>query len=386
MRPRTAATTRTEVQRVCHRIDDPIALHRAVVERLRGAVAFDRWCGLVLDPATMLVTGGYHDEGLPLERMPRLLEVECGADVNQIPSLARTPTGVSTVHRATRGQPWQSTRYVDVLEPSGLGRELRAVLRDRTSAWGGLILLRETSAPDFTDDELRLVADIACDVGRAIRRSLLLGDVDRRDAPDSPGIAVVRHADEMAPEILSASARRWFADIDDGYLSGSGLPYVVATLVTRARLHPTGAVLTRLRTRSGRWLTMHAEALDTDRVSVIVEPTRPFELAAVICDAYGLSPREREVARLAVTGHSNKDIARLLWLSQWTVQDHLKKVFEKLAVHSRAELTARLFFDQYLPRVVAGTAIGDDGWFVETHVAGRVPESPPSRAASGPSS
>ena len=350
---------------MCRSLDDPIALHRAVVDRLQGAVPFDRWCGLVLDPATMLATGGYHDEGLPLERMPRLLEVECGADVNQIPALAATPTGVSTVHRATDGQPWRSTRYNDVLEPSGLGRELRAVLRDRTSAWGGLILLRETSAPDFSDDELSLVADIAGELGRAIRRSLLLGDVARRDPPDAPGIAVLRQADELDAEIVSGSARRWFADVDDGYLGGAEVPFVVVTLATRARLHPTGPVVTRLRSRSGRWLTLHAEALDADRVSVIVEPTRPFELAAVICDAYGLSPREREVARLAVAGHSNKDIAGLLWLSQWTVQDHLKKVFEKLAVHSRAELTARLFFDQYLPRAIAGTAIAENGWFVD---------------------
>jgi hypothetical protein len=56
MRPSTAVSTRTDVQRICRSTDDPIALHRAVVERLRGAVGFDRWCGLVLDPATLLFT------------------------------------------------------------------------------------------------------------------------------------------------------------------------------------------------------------------------------------------------------------------------------------------------------------------------------------------
>ena len=366
MRPSTAVSTRNDVQRICRSTHDPIALHRAVVERLRGAVAFDRWCGLVLDPATLLVTGGYHAEGLPLERMPRLLEIECHDDVNQIPALTRTAAGVNTLHRATRGNPWRSTRYVDVLEPSGLGHELRAVLRDRTSAWGGLILLRETAAPDFSDDEVRLVADIADEVGRALRRSLQLSEIHHRDAPDTPGIAVLRLGPEPTAEIMSAAARRWFDAIDDGRLPTNGMPYAVLTLATHAQQHRPTPVQARLRTRSGRWLTLHAEALDTDRVSVIAEPTRPFELAAVISDAYGLTPREQQVARLAVTGHSNKDIAQMLWLSQWTVQDHLKRVFEKLAVHSRAELIARLFFDQYLPRAADGTAIGADGWFITT--------------------
>ena len=132
-------------------------------------------------------------------------------------------------------QPWQSTRYVDVLEPSGLGRELRAVLRDRTSAWGGLILLRETV-------RTRLLRRRATP-GRRHRRRRRPGAppitaarrLDRRDAPTPPG----------SPS--SASRPRWPRDplrvrpalvrrIDDGYLS-AGLPYVVATLVTRARLH-----------------------------------------------------------------------------------------------------------------------------------------------------
>lgn len=212
-----------------------------------------------------------------------------------------------------------------------------------------------------------LVAAISGEVGRALRRSLVMSQVRHQDNPDGHGVAVLRVGVEVTPELVSMSARRWFADIADGQLPDGGVPYVVASLATRARLLRHSSVRTRLRTRAGRWLTLHAEALGSDRVSVVAEPTRPFELAAVICDAYGLTGREREVARLAVTGHSNTDIAEKLWLSKWTVQDHLKKVFEKLAVHSRAELVARLFFDQYLPRAAAGTTIGADGWFMATY-------------------
>jgi DNA-binding CsgD family transcriptional regulator len=53
-----------------------------------------------------------------------------------------------------------------------------------------------------------------------------------------------------------------------------------------------------------------------------------------------LTEAELPVVRLAAEGHTNADIADRLCLSRYTVETHLKHVFAKLGVESRAELAA----------------------------------------------
>src|SRR5215218_2604293 len=54
-----------------------------------------------------------------------------------------------------------------------------------------------------------------------------------------------------------------------------------------------------------------------------------------------LTNREREIMALAAVGYSNKEIARLIRLSEGTVKIHLHKTFRKLRVSNRTSL-ARL--------------------------------------------
>jgi DNA-binding CsgD family transcriptional regulator len=343
-----------------------VSLQRQAVSALADAVPFDRWCSLVLDPATLLATNGYHAEGLPMELMPRLMEIEAAdEDVNGMPSLVRGG-GVSTLDRATSGRPESSERWRDVLAPAGLGREMRAVLRERSAGWGGIILLRETSAPDFTDDEVAFVADLTEDLARGVRRGLLHSEMTHRDGLDVPGSLVVG-AGGLDVQVASAAARRWLSEVEGGTEDGE-LPFPVATVVSRARATADGLARTRLRSASGRWITLYAEKLADGAdaaVSVVLEPTRPYELAAIMADAYQLTHREREVAGHVLLGRSTQEIAEALFLSPWTVQDHLKKVFDKVGVRSRAGLAGRLFFAEYEPRFLAGHPLGADGWFID---------------------
>lgn len=53
-----------------------------------------------------------------------------------------------------------------------------------------------------------------------------------------------------------------------------------------------------------------------------------------------LSPREQEVVRLVMKGLPTRGIAAILEISPWTVITHLRRIFSKLGVNSRAEMVA----------------------------------------------
>ena len=95
----------------------------------------------------------------------------------------------------------------------------------------------------------------------------------------------------------------------------------------------------------------------------MIEPSRPPEIATLLLQAYGLSPRELEIAQLLLTGFSVPYIARLLVLSPYTARDHLKSIFEKVGVNSQQDLIAAVYFRHYVPDMARGSVPGPAGWF-----------------------
>ncbi|WP_157554820.1 helix-turn-helix transcriptional regulator [Nocardia crassostreae] len=337
-----------------------VGLGRAVAAAVRAAVPFDSWCVITLDPATLLPTGGFHREGIPEAFAPRLVEIEArGDDLCAVPAMAHAAIRTAALGLVTEGRFERSQRYNEVFVPVGLRDEMRVLFTSKADVWGALIMLRTSDSPDFTPADAELVGRATADVGAALRHQLVLAEIDADQHADGPGLVLL---DDRYREISTTlAARRWLSEMDDDTAAFSGVPYCVLHL---ARQVGGGPRRTRIRTRTGRWLTLHAEALDGGRVSVIVEPTRPQDIAQLIADAYQLTARERHIVRLLSSGHSRAEIAKQLRLSAHTVNDHVKNVFGKVGVRSRAELTAKLFFDQYIPRMESGTPVGASGWFL----------------------
>lgn len=74
-----------------------------------------------------------------------------------------------------------------------------------------------------------------------------------------------------------------------------------------------------------------------DGVRCLLVRESPLPSAAI-----SLSPREQEIARMIAKGYPNKTIAAVLEISAWTVGTHLRRIFSKLRVSSRAAMVAHL--------------------------------------------
>ena len=79
----------------------------------------------------------------------------------------------------------------------------------------------------------------------------------------------------------------------------------------------------------------------------MLEAARPAEMAPLMAAAYGLTDSERRITQLVAHGLTTRQIAYRLHVSAYTVQDHLKSIFDKSGTGSRGELIAKLFFDHH---------------------------------------
>jgi DNA-binding CsgD family transcriptional regulator len=103
----------------------------------------------------------------------------------------------------------------------------------------------------------------------------------------------------------------------------------------------------RLRLPTGTWLHVRATHLTRSdrqpRTAIVLEPATPDQVAPLIARAHQLSQRETQIALLVLRGLSTTEVAAKLFISAYTVQDHLKSIFERVGVHGRRELVTEVF-------------------------------------------
>lgn len=346
-----------------------------VAARLRRVIDCDATCWHTLDPQTGLMTSDAPQELISEGVFTPQAAADAGAgivaseyfvkDLNTFASLAARRVPVGILSQAAKGRPERSARYRDVLAPAGIPFELRAALVNRGRCWGAVHIARREHRRDFTTDDAAALASITAAIADGIRNSIRF-DASRQTGDGSaPGLVVLGPSNDV--ELITPPAQELVAAMRSPALATVPSPVLALAGFTRSRSHnrdrqPDSVAVP---TPSG-WITLHAslpEGGADGRVAIVLERTASPQTTAIRLETHGVTAREREIANLLAHGLTNPEIATRLVLSLYTVQDHIKNLFEKTGVSSRQELVARIFLDDYLPQLAQRTPLTSGGGF-----------------------
>jgi DNA-binding CsgD family transcriptional regulator len=355
---RRSRTALDAIERECTRDLPPDELLIRVDERLRSAFAYDGDGWMLLDPATLMFTGGVRSYCTP-DLNSRLMENEfLHDDVLSFRALARSRSGAASLWQVTGGQPERSTRYRTIYGPIGAGDELRGVFRADGTCWGAVSLVRTAAREPFTEAETTLVAAASGHVGNALRRALARSGAPRPASADTPAGILILNPDDTVQSQTSQAARLLG---EAQRADGKRLPLPVAVYsvahqarAVAARRAPASRAAARVWLGSGRWLAVDAAPLDdadggAGRVAVLLQTARAAQLASLVLASRGVTAREQQIALMLLRGDATDQIAQRLVISRHTLRDHIKTVYAKRGVSSRPELTALLLNDDAIP-------------------------------------
>ena len=206
-------------------------------------------------------------------------------------------------------------------------------------------LHRDKGLKDFNAHEREAMRLVSPDLGRAIQAVLLeerVAEMACEARPDARSGAIVFGANG---DVCHADAR---ALALAGKLGGSGVPTDWFLPDVRRLLAAKGGAADLERTLplpEGGWLRVRLSLVGSGRHRTVIallehaspDSTEQFEALSA---RYRLTAREQEVARLAVQGLGNRQIAAALRISAVTVGIHLTHVYRKTGALGRHELAA----------------------------------------------
>jgi DNA-binding CsgD family transcriptional regulator len=341
---------REQILRLCRADADARTLRLQVLAVLRRVIGFDAYVWLVTDPETSVGSAPLADVPC-LPELPRLIRLKYLTSVNRWTSMI---TPVASLRQATGGDLARSLMWRDLLCRYQIGDIAASVHRDRFGCWAFLDLWRGQGASPFAAAELEFLHSIAGPLATALRHSQAAAfAAGRASEQASGGPVVLLLSPALDVRAQTPQTQRYLRLLVPPDAAGqapvpAGAYNVAAQLLAREAGVDGNPPLARVHLGSGHWLTLHAARMDSAQpvperdIAVSIEATAPGGRVSLFARACGLSSREAELLDHLVTGAGTRDIARLMFLSEHTVQDHLKSIFAKTATRTRRTLLARV--------------------------------------------
>ncbi|MCL5285383.1 MAG: LuxR C-terminal-related transcriptional regulator [Nitrospirae bacterium] len=215
----------------------------------------------------------------------------------------------------------------EFLRMTEISWETGVVLQAQGDPVGALCLHRQKPNRDFTDRELLIIDALAPHLARVLNHFDLLEEIRSGQISSDAGIFSVGPDGEMKINAVAAKLLK-----ENPQLLTSGIPASSGSEVLRISGTPY-----RVRTT--------LEAPERGRM-ILFEPLLHAETVLHSLSSWNLTDRQREVVLMVVRGATNREIAESLSVTEQTVKDHLKAIYDKAGIRSRTKLTARILSDK----------------------------------------
>lgn len=269
-------------------------------------------------------------------------------DLAELPRLVRLKY-LTTVNRWTHlrcvaslgDDPERSLLWTGVLREHGVADVISVVFRDGNGCWGFLDLWCGRTAPVAA---LELLTKLAPRLTLALRRRQAATFTDVPDPEEWPaGAAVLLLDDELRITGQTATSNTWLARLLPPADRPDPVPAAALNVAAQLIAGEAGvdhhAATGRVHLAGGLWVTLKASRLaPSNLIAVTLEPSTAADRLDLFARSCGLSQRERQLLTLLAGGAATNEVAHQMFLSEHTVQDHLKSIFTKTATHNRRTL------------------------------------------------
>ncbi|MEP7035347.1 MAG: helix-turn-helix transcriptional regulator [Dermatophilaceae bacterium] len=337
------------IARICDSVGDARSLRLQLIAQIRRVIDFDAYVWLLTDPETSV--GSVPLADVPcLPELARLIRLKYLTDVNRWTTLG--PRAVGSLYAATGGDLRRSRLWRELLAGYGIGDMASSAFKDRYGFWGFLDLWRYDTAPQFSEADLTFLSTIIEPVTTAMRRCQANTFVHPISAhPRRPGPVVLLFSPDLDVLGQTPETHKYLRVLVPPSADRRPIPAsaynVAAQLLALEADVDQNPPLARVHLADGLWLALSAARmgdsgpLASRNIAVTIEEASPSERVSIFARAFALSPRESQLLRNLVTGSDTRQLAAQMFLSEHTVQDHLKAIFVKTATHSRRTLLSR---------------------------------------------
>lgn len=322
----------------------PKALREQLLSAVRKALPFDGHVFALTDPVTRVGTSPLADiPGLAWPDLPHLIRWRYLTRINRWTDLLDAGVGASSLLQVTAGRPEMSPLWQHALRGLGVVDTAMVPFGDRYGCWGFVELWR-TSAP-FTDSEVALLGDLPAVVAPGLRAAVARTFVDPADQLLPVGPAVVVLGDDLRVKEQTTGAADALLRLNPPDEPMAPIPAAAynigAALVAEEAGVPVGPPWSRVHLGGSRWVSVKAARIGQHDIVASIEPSTPQERLDLYARCYGLSARETEVVALLSDGHESRAMAGQLFLSEHTVNDHVKSVLAKTGARTRQVMLSR---------------------------------------------